>query len=107
MITSQRIADLLNEMLGMDKEATTDLIFASAPANKPFVEHPHIVCTHVMLHGGLERVRWLGVLQAIGAMDGHNISAHIDEAGRILRFEAVTHEELKCRQDAHRRGACT
>lgn len=97
MITSHRIAALLNEMLTLDPQATYFLMRAVGPANRALLEHPTIVVKEPC--PGQQVVGLLGLLQAVGAMDGHNIVAHYDEK-KLVCFEAVLIEELKKRCEA-------
>lgn len=94
-ITSRRIVRLLNDLLVADRQAMYFLTCAMAPANQKLIDHPSVVVAEPVR--GQHVLRWLGVLQAIGVMDGHEIQAvyQTDKTGtcrRLLRFIAV-----KCR----------
>lgn len=97
MITSQKIASLLNEVLAADPQAMYFLMCAMGPANKALLEHPTIVVK--VPAPGQQVVGWLGVLQGVTAMDGHNIWA-VYEDRKLIRFDAISCEECQNRQDA-------
>lgn len=89
MITSEKIAALLTELLQIDPQAMYYLNVAGAPANQAMVDHPTVTCDEPMPGVSGWMVRWLGVLQGIGAMDGHHICA-VYENRRLIKFEAKT-----------------
>lgn len=79
---AHKIANLLNEMLDLDREATKELLFARVPCNDALSQSPRVQITNAGTVG------LLGVLNGLAKEEHGVVIAVFDEcSGRLLGFK--------------------
>lgn len=95
-IKISEVVEMLNEMLKIDQEATSDLVKSRVKCNEGLAEHPTIQVSEC---GNTYEVGLIGVLNGIFGIDengfGH-IAYEIDkETKEIKKFKELTSEQVE------------